>query len=169
MRFRNIYLLYLLAPWVIFVMPISSCSKTGYTLVQTTADSASQITISNDELNINYEVGQAVNEALLATSLSHIASGNTASIGSGAVLYNTISQVIIDTSQIVDSALIHLTYYGKNANQTKGRTGILTVQFARDSFGKIIPWGNAGATVNINFSQYRSNCFSHQRKRVDEW
>jgi len=146
-------LLFLFLLPLLFMMP-SSCSKTGYTIVNTTADSATQIINANDELNINYEVDQAVNEALLATSLCNIASGNTGSAGTGAILFTTISGCIIDTSHITDSALIRLTYYSKNADQTKGRSGAVTIQFGRDSSGKVIPWNQPGAIVNISFSQY---------------
>ena len=153
MRINKVCLAFFVLPVLIFMLP-SSCSKTGYTIVQTTADSATQIITANDELDVNYEVDQAINEALLATSLSKIASGDTASNGTGNILYTTISQTIIDTSQIADSTLIHLTYYGKNANQTKGRSGNVTVQFTRDNNGKIIPWKTPGAIATITFTQY---------------
>lgn len=150
---RKIYSIGFVVIAILFMLP-TSCSKTGYTIINTTADSSNQIITAGDEQNINYEFDQAINEALLATTVSRIAGGDTAAAATGPVLYSTISNVVIDTSHIVDSALIHLTYYGKNADQTKGRTGIITLQFARDNNGKVIPWKTPGATISITFSQY---------------
>jgi hypothetical protein len=147
-------LVFIVLALLIFLLP-TSCSKTGYTIVNTTADSSTQIITANDELDVNYEVDQAINEALLATSLSSIASGDTLNAeAAGEVLYTTISKVIIDTSLIKDSSYIRLTYYGKNADQTKGRSGVINVQLSRDGNGKIIPWKTPGATMTITFEQY---------------
>jgi hypothetical protein len=152
MRVTKVCMAVIIVVVVMLLFP-TSCSKTGYTIIQTTADSASQIIMATDELDVSYEFDQAINEALLATTVSKIASGDTVS-GTGAVLYNTIANVIIDTSHITDSALIRLTYYGKNADQTKGRSGDVTLQFARDNNGKIIQWKTPGAAINITFTQY---------------
>jgi len=153
MSIRKTFLLLFVFSLVMSMLP-TSCNKNGYTITNTTADSSTQIIMANDELKVNYEFDQAVNEALLATTLSSIASGDTASPGTGTVLYNTISGAIVDTSHINDSSLIHITYYGKNADQTKGRTGLITIQFSRDGNDKIIPWKTPGAIVNITFQQY---------------
>ena len=154
MRISKVTLLLIAFPLMMLLFP-TSCSKTGYTIISTTADSATQIITANDEMNVSYEVDQAVNEALLATSLSSIAGGDSLNTATGgAILYNTISQVIIDTSLINDSAFIRLTYYGKNADQTKGRSGVINVQLSRDGNGKIIPWKTPGASMTINFEQY---------------
>lgn len=138
---------------VMILLP-ASCSKTGYTIIETAADSSTQIIIANDELNVNYEFDQAVNEALLATTISRIASGDSTGAGTAGGLYNTISKVSIDTSHIVDSSLIRLNYYGKNADQTKGRSGSITVNYALDGNGKIIPWKDPGASITLTFAQY---------------
>jgi hypothetical protein len=149
---KTVLLLLILAP-AMMMLP-TSCAKTVNTLTTNTADSASQIITSNDELNINYEMDQAINEALLATTISYIASGDTMSPGTGPVLNTTLSGAIIDTSHIPDSAIVRITYYGKNADQTKGRTGVVTIQLGRDGHGNVIPWKIPGAVVNISFEQY---------------
>ena len=149
MRISKLFLALFTLPVVMLILP-SSCSKTGYTIINTTADSASQIITANDELNINYELDQVINESLLATTQCYLTSGDTVALG----LNTTISGAIIDTSYINDSSLITVTYYGKNGQQTKGRTGTVTINFVRDNNGKIIPWGKPGATININFYQY---------------
>jgi hypothetical protein len=149
----KIFLSYIVLSIIICAL-FTSCDKTGYTIVKTTADSATQIITANDELDVNYEFDQAINEALLATTLSTFACGEKINQGTENELYTTLNQVIIDTSEIIDSALIRLTYYGKNADQTKGRSGVITLHFARDNNGKIIPWKNPGASININFEQY---------------
>jgi hypothetical protein len=153
MHINKIFLALFTIPVVMLILP-SSCSKTGYTIINTTADSASQIITANDELNISYELDQVVNESLLATTLCNIAGGDTSTWATGNALYTTISGAIIDTSHINDSSQITITYFGKNGPQTKGRTGTATIHFTRDNNGKIIPWGMPGAMVNINFYQY---------------
>ncbi len=151
MRIHKICLALFVVPLLLLLLP-TSCSKTEYTIIKTTADSATQIITSGDEMNINYEFDQGVNEALLATSLSRIAGGD--SLAGSVDLFGTISQVTIDTSHINDSAQIRLSYFGKNADQTKGRTGDITVHFTRDNNGKIIPWKTPGATITLTFTQY---------------
>ena len=138
----------------------TSCAKTSSTLTSYTSDSASQIITANDELKVSYEFDQVINEAILATTISYIASGNAQSIGNiqsignGNVQWNEIPQCYIDTAQIIDSALVRLEYYGKNADGTKGRTGWVTLQLARDGSGHVIPWRPPGAVMNITFQQY---------------
>ncbi len=132
----------------------TSCSKTGYTVTNYTADSASQIIMANDELNINYEFDQAVNEAISVTTLSVIASGDTMNPGPSPVEHTFLSGAIIDTTHLADSAIIWIQYFGKNAANTKGRTGWLIIQLGRDGNGKIIPWKTPGAVMNITFLQY---------------
>jgi hypothetical protein len=154
MRISKLYLLILIIPLVVAGLSISSCSKTGYSISSYTADSATQIIISHDELNVNYEFDQVVNEALLGTAISSIAGGDNTGLATGNVMYGTISGAIIDTSHIADSALIHITYYGKDADGTKGRTGIVTMQLSRDGAGKVIPWKTPGATMTITLEQY---------------
>ena len=159
MRIVKILLVAFALPLLLSVLS-TSCSKTGYTVTSTTADSSSQIIMANDELKVSYEFDQVINEAILATSISYIASGNTQSIGNiqsignGNVQWNEIPQCYIDTAQIIDSALVRLEYYGKNADDTKGRTGWVTLQLARDGSGHVIPWRTPGAVMNITFQQY---------------
>ena len=136
-----------------FMLP-TSCSKTGYTVTNYTADSATQIITANDELNINYEFDQAVNEAIASTTLSVIASGDTMNPGPSPVGNTFLSGAIIDTTHLADSAIIWIQYFGKNVPQTKGRTGYVIVQLGRDGNGKIIPWKTPGAVMNITFLQY---------------
>jgi hypothetical protein len=153
MRIRKTFFLLLMLPEVMFMLP-TSCSKTGYTVTNYTADSATQIITANDELNINYEMDQVINEAISSTTLSVIASGDTMNPGQSPIQNTFLSGAIIDTSQLADSALIRIQYFGKNVPQTKGRTGIVTIQLARDGTGKIIPWKTPGAVMNITFEQY---------------
>jgi hypothetical protein len=133
----------------------SSCKeKTGYTIVSTVSDSASQIIIAKDELNLNYELDQAVNEVLLATNISRTASGDSSFTVVGNALFTTIKSAIIDTSHLLDSAKISITYAGINADLTKARTGNISIKFAKDSSGKVIPWKTQGSIATLTFSQY---------------
>ena len=154
MRISKLFPFLLALPLLGSVFSTSSCSKTGYTITNYTADSANQIIISGDELKVNYEIDQVINDAILATTMSFIASGDTMSPGTGNVLYTEIAGCIIDTSHILDSAIVRLNYYGKNADNNKGRTGLVTIQLARDGSGHVIPWRTPGAVMNITFEQY---------------
>jgi len=145
--------LLLMLPLGLLMLP-TSCSKTGYTVTNYTADSATQIIMANDELNINYEFDQAVNEAISVTTLSVIASGDTMDPGTSPVEHTFLSGAIIDTTHLADSGIIWIQYFGKNVPQTKGRTGYVIIQLGRDGNGKIIPWKTPGAVMNITFVQY---------------
>jgi hypothetical protein len=153
MRILKIFPALFLIPLLLSVLS-TSCSKTGYTITNYTADSATQIIVAGDELRVNYELDQVVNESILATAISAIAGGDNSGLNIGNVGYTTISGAIIDTSHVIDSAIVRITYYGKNADGTKGRTGIVTIQLARDGNGKAIPWKTPGATMSITFEQY---------------
>lgn len=161
MKLFKIFSAFFVVALFIIVMP-TGCSKTGYTLTSTTVDSATQIVIASDELDVNYEFDQVINEALLATTISKIASGDSVNSPNGG-LYNTISNVSIDTSHITDSMLIRLTYAGKNTDQTKGRSGSVTLQYGLDNNGKIIQWKTPGASITAAFNQYEVITLSNNK------
>src|SRR6185436_12357034 len=134
----------------LIVFLYAGCKKeTGYTVELTTDDSQTQAIIARDELHVSYEFDQAVNEALLASSVSRIVSGDTAAFPPGNVIFSTISHVVIDTTHS-NTGLIKLTYYGKNADNTKGRTGTIEIQHGVDN-GNVIPWKTKGAAATITF------------------
>ncbi|MEP7171504.1 MAG: hypothetical protein ABI855_19190, partial [Bacteroidota bacterium] len=134
---------------ILTVLLFTACEKkTGYTVELTTDDSQTQAIIARDELQVSYEFDQAVNEALFATTISRIASGDTAAFPAGNVLYSTLSHVVIDTAQS-NTGTIKMTYYGKNADNTKGRTGYMEIKLAIDNNGKVIPWKTQGAIATI--------------------
>jgi hypothetical protein len=133
------------------VLVFSSCKKTHeYTLVNTKDDSATQTLIASDEFELNDEVGQAVNDALAATAISIVTSGGSTS-GTGDIL-GTISGAVIDTGKI-NTGLIKIIYFGKNADQTKWRLGNLEIKHAVKN-GKVIPWNTRGASATIKFTNY---------------
>src|SRR6185436_8290223 len=137
----------------LIVFLYAGCKKeTGYTVELTTDDTDTQTIIARDELHVSYEFDQAVNEALLASSISRIVSGDTAAFPTGNIIFSTISHAVIDTTQS-STGIIKLTYYGKNADNTKGRTGEITIKHALEN-GTVIPWRTKGAEATITFDQY---------------
>lgn len=132
----------------------TACKKTHEsTLVNTTDDTDTQSIIALDELEVNTEFDQAVNDAITASSISSTTSGDTAaSSTTGNILLTTISGAVIDTNQI-NMGIVKITYYGKNAENTKGRTGEVKIKHAVSN-GKIIPWKTQGANATITFTTY---------------
>jgi hypothetical protein len=142
-----------LAGVVLTAILFASCEKkTGYTVDLTTDDTSTQTIIAADELNVNNEFDQVVNESLLGTTISITTSGDIVSPSTGNILFTLISNAVIDTSQI-NSGIIKITYFGKNADNTKGRTGEVIIRHAVDS-GNVIPWKTQGAKATITFNQY---------------
>jgi hypothetical protein len=132
------------------VLAFSSCKKTHeYTLVNTTDDTETQSNIASDELELNSELSQAVNEILAASTISAATSGDSQS-GSGNLFL--ISGAVIDTSAI-NAGRVKITYYGKNADKTKGRLGDIEINYALAG-GKLIPWNTKGASATIKFTNY---------------
>ena len=154
MKINKIIFTCLIIIFAINILFTSCKEKTGYTIVSTTNDSASQIIISNDELHLNYELDQAINELLLATNISKTSSGDSNFTTTGNALFTIVKNAEIDTTSLLDSGLIKLTYYGVNADNTKGRTGTIILGLTLDSAGKVIPWKTQGVVANITFVQY---------------
>ncbi|MEP7168680.1 MAG: hypothetical protein ABI855_04865, partial [Bacteroidota bacterium] len=53
-----------------------------------------------------------------------------------------------------NTGIIKMTYYGKNADNTKGRTGKIEIKLAIDNDGKVVSWKTKGAIATITFDQY---------------
>lgn len=149
------------------VLLFASCEKkTGYTIELTSDSTQTQSIIAADELNVSYEFDQAVNEALLATTVSRIASGDTASFPPGNVLYTTLSKVSIDTNES-NIGLIKMRYAGINADNTKSRTDSIKIKLAVEN-GKVIPWKTQGATATISFINYEvNNIITNKQLRIN--
>ena len=129
------------------------CKKTHeYTLVNTVDDTDTQTIIASDELEVNKEFDIAVDEAIKASCISSVTSGDATTGGTGNILFTTISGAIIDTGAS-GTGVIKINYYGQNADHTKGRTGEIKIQHATIS-GTVIPWTTAAATATITFTQY---------------
>lgn len=138
---------------VLIIAGMAACKKThDYSLVNTTDDSETQTIIAADELNLNNEFDLAVNEAIIASCISPTTSGQANTVPNNSVLLTTISGAVIDTGA-VSKGDVKIKYYGKTADQTKGRTGEITIKHAVSN-GKVIPWGKQGAVAKIIFDQY---------------
>jgi len=126
----------------------TGCKKTSTTEQITAAsDSGTQTIIASDELNVNLEIGQAVDEAVAAMSISNTTSGAPT---------NNVSLflspgVLVDTSQI-NTGLLYVYYFvGKSQDSATGRSGTVKTQLPVIA-GHITPWKNAGTTATINFT-----------------
>jgi hypothetical protein len=142
-----------LAGITIGALLFAACEKkTGYTITKTTDDTETQSIVAADELNVNYEFDQAINEVLLASTISRIVSGDTSAFPPGNVLYSTLSHAVIDTSQSA-SGIVNITFFGKNADDTKGRTGKIQIKLPVDN-GHVIPWKTKGVIATLTFDQF---------------
>lgn len=151
MNQKRIIFNYLVAIFLVILL-FPACTKTHeYTLVNTTDDTKAQAIIASDEFELNFELDQAVNEALAASFISSKTSGDTITPSSGNIL-STIAGAVIDTSGI-NTGLIKISYYGKTADLKKGRLGDITIKHAVAS-GKVIPWNTKGASAIITFKNY---------------
>lgn len=131
---------------------LPSCKKrTETTLINTTDDAATQTIIAADELEVNYELDQTVNEAILASSISSTTSGIATSTNPD-ILFTAIPDAVIDTNKIKKGIII-INYYGKNPDKTKARTGTLEIRHALAG-GKVIPWKTKGASMKLIYNQY---------------
>ncbi len=130
-----------------------SCKKrTEIILVNTTDDIATQTIIASDEFEVNYELDQTTNEAILASSISTVTSGVTDTSNSSDILFTAIPDAVIDTNKI-DKGIITITYYGKNLDKTRARTGSIEIRHTLSS-GKVVPWTTKEASMTLKYNQY---------------
>jgi hypothetical protein len=139
--------------YVAGVSMVMACAKTsGYRIIEAPSDNVAQTVTAGDELNVSNTVDQGINDALLATSISKTSCGESPITSTGNILFTLVTGAVIDTTRI-DSGFIKITYFGKNADGTKGLTGETDVQLVIEN-GKVVPWNTQGTIMDITFKQY---------------
>jgi hypothetical protein len=125
----------------------TGCKKTTTTELTNTSDSATQTVIVSDVVNVNMEIGQAIDEAVAALSISSTTSGGPAN---NATLFLSPG-VLVDTSQI-STGLLYVDYFvGKSQDSAVGRSGTVQIQLPVVA-GHITPWKKIGTGAVITFT-----------------
>jgi len=145
MKVKELMLLSFITGTVLF----TSCQKETTTLVTSAPDSYTQGTIASDEVFVNDEIDQAIDEAVSGLSICKPTSG------SNTVNPVTVQGAVIDTSQ-VDSGIVNIFYYSKEADTMRARTGSLEIKLPVLN-KKVIPWMTVGVRATITFTSYEIN------------
>ncbi len=124
----------------------TGCKKKETTAPTAVDDSAKQSTSASDQSNVENESGKSLDDANAAMD------GNSA-LRTGTSLCN----VTID-STAKSTGLIVLTYTGINCDNTRSRSGSISIQLPYNSISAspvVTGWHNAGATITLTYNNYK--------------
>lgn len=153
-KLKNIYILLLLGTAL-----LSGCKKTSTQITTSTDDSSTQELIASDELKVNSEMDQAIDEAIAGLCICKPTSG------SATINPYTIPGAVIDTSQ-VNSGIVNIYYYGKEADTTKTRGGSIEITLPVIS-KNVTPWITKGVIATITFTKYE--IFYNAKNKTTLW
>jgi len=131
---------------------ITGCKKNDNTIVPTPVDDGlQQSTAANDQSNVENESNQCMDDANSALQ----------DVSTTREMESLPCNITVDSSQMTVGKIV-LTYNGNNCNNTRSRSGSITIQLPYSN-GVVTRWKVQGAVVSITFNNYKVTDLSNNK------